>query len=96
MKTSTAKAIYAAIVLSVTSYAFIALRGPNGIPGYLEKRRLVHEYEETNQQLVREIEQKQQRIQRLKDNPADQEMEIRHKLKLTKPGEKVYILDSTK
>ena len=96
MKISAVKTAYAILVLAGIVYAFIVLRGPGGIPGLLEKRRLVHEYEETNQQLHREIEQKQQRLVRLKDSPAEQELEIRQKWKLTKPGEKIYILDQKK
>ena len=44
----------------------------------------------------REIEEKQQRIQRLEQNPAEQEFEIRQRLKLAKPGEKIYIIDENK
>ena len=96
MKISAVKTAYAILVLTGIVYAFVALRGPGGIPGLLEKRRLVHEYEVTNQQLQREIEQKQQRLVRLRDNPAEQEMEIRQKLKLARPGEKIFILDQKK
>jgi len=61
-----------------------------------EKRRLVHEYEVSNQELQREIEQKQQRIRRLESDPAEQELEIRQRMKLAKPGEKIYILGEGK
>lgn len=96
MRISGIKAIYASVVLLGTVYAFIVLRGENGIPGLLAKRRQVHEYEQINQQLIKEIEQKKDRIQRLQDNPTEQEYEIRQRLKLAKPGEKIYILDDKK
>jgi cell division protein FtsB len=96
MKRSAVKAAYAIIVLCGIIYAFVALRGPNGIPGLLEKRRLVQEYELNNEQLQREIEQKQQRIERLENDPGEQEIEIRQRLKLAAPGEKIYILDDKK
>jgi len=96
MKISGIKAIYAAVVVCGIMYAFIVLRGENGIPGLLAKRRQVRELEQTNQKLIREIEQKKERIQRLRDNPAEQEYEIRQRLKLAKPGEKIYILDDKK
>ncbi len=96
MKISGIRTIYAAVVLCGIVYAFIVLRGENGIPGLLAKRRQVQEFEQTNQQLVREIEQKKERIQRLQDNPGEQEYEIRQRLKLAKPGEKIYILDDKK
>jgi cell division protein FtsB len=96
MKISGIRAIYAAVVLSGVVYAFVVLRGENGIPGLLAKRHQVQEFEQINQKLAREIEQKKDRIQRLQDNPTEQEYEIRQRLKLAKPGEKIYILDDKK
>jgi cell division protein FtsB len=87
---------YTFIVLCGILYAFLVLRGPNGIPGLLEKRRQVREYEMSNEQLHREIEQKQERIQRLQNDPQEQEIEIRQRLKFAGPGEKVYIIDDKK
>jgi cell division protein FtsB len=96
MKISFVKATYAAVVLSGVAYAFIVLQGPNGIPGLLAKRREVKELEQITQKMHREIEEKQQSIQRLEQNPAEQEFEIRQRLKLAKPGEKIYIIDENK
>jgi cell division protein FtsB len=96
MKISIVKTAYALIVLFGIVYAFVALRGPGGIPGLLDKRRQVQDYESHNQQLHREIEQKQERIQRLQNDPREQEIEIRQRLKFTGPGEKIYIIDDKK
>jgi cell division protein FtsB len=93
MRISAVKAAYALVVLCGVIYAFVALRGPNGIPGLMDRRREVREYEQVNQQLHREIEEKQQRIDRLRENPTEQEFEIRQRLKFAKPGEKIYIID---
>ena len=93
MKISVVKTAYALIVLCGILYAFVELRGPNGIPGLLEKRRQVHEYEVSNEQLHREIEQKQERILRLEKDPRELDIEIRQRLKLAGPGEKIYIID---
>jgi cell division protein FtsB len=78
--------------LMVIGYAFFTLRGPKGIPGLLEKQRQIHEMENRNSGLTREIEWKREHIKRLTDNPAEQEMEIRQRLKLVHPGEKIYIV----
>jgi cell division protein FtsB len=96
MKISIVRMAYTFIVLCGILYAFLVLRGPNGIPGLLEKRRQVREYEMSNEQLHREIEQKQERIQRLQNDPQEQEIEIRQRLKFAGPGEKVYIIDDKK
>ena len=96
MKISIVKTVYALVVLCGIAWAFVELRGPNGIPGLLDKRRQVHEYEVGNEQLHREIEQKQERIQRLQSDPQEQEIEIRQRLKFAGPGEKIYIIDDKK
>jgi cell division protein FtsB len=96
MKISGIRTAYAAIVLVGIVYAFVVLRGENGIPGLMAKRHQVQEFEQANQRLVREIELKKSRIQRLQDNPTEQEYEIRQRLKLARPGEKIYILDDKK
>ncbi len=96
MKISIVRTVYAFVVLCGIVYAFVTLRGPNGIPGLLDKRRQVREYEMSNEQLHREIERKQERILRLKNDPQEQEIEIRQRLKFAGPGEKIYIIDDKK
>jgi cell division protein FtsB len=96
MRISGMKTAYALVVIIGLAYAFEALRGPSGIPGLIEKRRQVQEYETSNQQLQREIEQKQERIHRLESDPEQQELEIRQRLKLAGHGEKIYIFDDKK
>jgi cell division protein FtsB len=83
---------YTVVFLMVATYAFFTLRGPRGIPGLMEKRREIQELEKHNAALAREIELKHQRIRRLEENPSEQELEIRQRLKLVRPGEKVFIL----
>ncbi|HEX4279003.1 MAG TPA: septum formation initiator family protein [Bryobacteraceae bacterium] len=96
MKISIVRTLYAFIVLLGVVYAFVALRGPNGIPGLIEKRRQVQEYEITNERMHREIEQKQERILRLQKDPGEQEIEIRQRLKFAGRGEKIFIIDDKK
>jgi len=96
MKISAGKTAYALIVLCGILYAFVTLRGPNGLEGLIQKRQQVREFEAGNEQMRREIEQKQTRIQRLQSDPQEQEIEIRQRLKLAAPGEKIYIIDDRK
>ena len=81
-----------AALATVGAYAFIALRGPQGMPALMEKRRHIQELEEQNANLEREIQRKRERIERLKNSPSEQEMEIRKQLKLLRPGETSFIL----
>jgi cell division protein FtsB len=93
LKISVVRTVYAIVVLLGIVYAFVVLRGPNGIPGLLDRRRQVREYEQANRQLHQEIEQKQERIERLRESPTEQEFEIRQRLKFARPDEKVYIIE---
>jgi cell division protein FtsB len=92
MKAPLSRLAYVMVFLMVTSYAFFTLRGPKGIPGLIERQRQIQETEKRNTALAREIERKREHIKRLADNPAEQEMEIRQRLKLVHPGEKIYIV----
>lgn len=81
------------MVFLVAAYAFFTLRGPKGIPALLEKQHQIQEMEKHNASLAQEIERKRERIKRLSDDPAEQELEIRKRLKLAHPDEKIYIVN---
>jgi cell division protein FtsB len=66
------------------------LRG--GIPALIQKQREIRTLEKQNADLAREIEFRRERIQRLREDESEQELEIRQRLKLVRPGEKVFIL----
>ena len=83
------------VLALVCVYAAVVLRGPQGIPAFLEKRREIHELQENNATLAREIQQKKDRIQGLKNNPTAQQMEVRKELKLQRPGETTFMLPET-
>ena len=90
MKSSVAKLGYAVAVLVAASYAFVTLRG--GIPALIQKQGEIRTLEKQNADLAREIEFRRERIQRLREDESEQELEIRQRLKLVRPGEKVFIL----
>ena len=90
MRSSVAKLGYAAAVLVAASYAFVTLRG--GIPALIRKQGEIRTLEKQNADLAREIEFRRERIQRLREDESEQELEIRQRLKLVRPGEKVFIL----
>lgn len=92
MRSFIPKLAYALVALMIAGYALFALRGPQGIPGLVDKRHQIQDLEKRNADLAREIEQKRARITRLRDSQSEQELEIRQRLKLVKPDEKVFIL----
>lgn len=92
MKTPLARFAYAIALLLVAGYAWITLRGPSGLHALYERRAEIWELEKRDATLAQEIERKRERIRRLSENPDEQELEIRERLKLVKPDEKVYII----
>jgi cell division protein FtsB len=92
MRSSVARLGYVLVVLVAASYALITLRGPQGVPALIQKQKEIRQLEKQNADLAREIESRRQRIQRLREDESEQELEIRQRLKLVRPGEKVFIL----
>jgi cell division protein FtsB len=91
MKVSFAPYAYVVAFIMVASYAFVTLRGPKGLNALVDKQAQIHQMEKRNAELDKEIERKREHIKRLSDSPADQELEIRDRLKLVHPNEKVFI-----
>ena len=92
MNTILRRAIFLIIFALAGAYGYITLRGPQGIPGLREKWREIGKVEEENANLQRENEYRRSRIKKLELSPAEQELEIRKKLKLLRPGETSFIL----
>ena len=82
---------FVAFVL-IASYAYVALRGPQGLPALEQKQSEIRRLEEENANLQREIQYRRDRIKKLKDSPSEQELEVRKNLKLLRPGETSFIL----
>jgi len=73
-------------------YGYIALSGPQGIPSLRKKWTEIRQLEEEVANLRRDNQAKKDHIKRLETDPAEQEMEIRKRLKLLRPGETSFIL----
>ena len=91
MKASLARYAYLIAFIMVASYAFATLRGPKGVHALLDKQARIKTMEKRNTDLAKENERKREHIKRLGDNPADQELEVRDRLKLIRKNEKVFI-----
>lgn len=91
MKSSFIRLAYGMALVMAVVYAFFTMRGPHGIPAWMEKRQEIREMEERNATLARENQLKREYIERLRQSQAEQEIEIRKRLKLVKPNEKVFM-----
>jgi cell division protein FtsB len=92
MKNAVRRTVFLLVVGVIGVYGFLALRGPQGIPALREKWREIRTLEENNNNLQRENQYRRERIEKLEKNPSAQELEIRKKLKLVRPGETSFIL----
>ena len=95
MKASLARYAYALLFLIMAGYAFVTLRGPRGLEALFEKQAQVRELEQRIADERQEIGRKKQRIRRLQNSPAEQELEIRERLKLVRPNEKIFIIGNS-
>jgi len=92
MSTAVRRTAYSAALVLMAVYGYVALTGPQGIPALRAKWGEIRQLEEENANLRRDNDYKKQRIERLKNNPAEQELEIRKRLKLQRQGETTFIL----
>lgn len=81
MPTSILRPIAALAALAgLAAYATIMLRGPQGLSALAEKHHEIRTLEEQNANLARDIEAKKQRIERLKNDPSTQQVEVEKRL----------------
>lgn len=79
-------------LLAIAACALIAFRGPQGVNALMEKRREIRDLQEQNADLARENQLMRERISRLQSSRAEQELEIRNRLKLVRPGDTTFVL----
>ena len=89
MKAPLTRFAYVLVFLAAVGYAFVAF--PQGMHAWQAKQRQIQEMETRNDDLARQVERQKEYINRLQNNPAAQELEIRKRLKLLHPEEKLYI-----
>lgn len=83
---------YGAAAIVLGAYIVIALRGPQGIPALLEKRREIRALEEQNANLSKQIADEQERVRKLKESKSAQETEVRKEWNLQRPGDVTLML----
>lgn len=83
--------IYGVGGLGLLTAVVFGLRGPQGFSSLLEKRRELQRLQEENATLMKEIQEKRERINRLREDPTFQDEVIRRNLKRAKPGETTLI-----
>jgi cell division protein FtsB len=91
MRTRLKRWAFGIAFVGVMLYAFVTLTGPRGVKALMDKRLLIEEMQKRNAIEAQRIERIKEHIDRIEKNPAEQELEIRDRLKLVHPDEKVFI-----
>ncbi len=89
---SVRRAVFWSVLAGAGIIGYKTLRGPDGIPALREKWNEIREMEEQNAGIQRENDYRRDRIKKLQSDSTEQELEIRKKLKLLRPGETSFIL----
>jgi cell division protein FtsB len=92
MNSSVRRALLVIVFALIGAYGLVELRSPQGIPALRQRWSEIRKLEEENASLQRENDYRRERIKKLESNPSEQELEIRKKLKLLRPGETSFIL----
>jgi cell division protein FtsB len=82
---------YLAAAALACFYVMTIVRGPNGLGTMIEKQKEIRSIQDENDELRREIQAKEEYIQRLKVNDEERERAIRERTNKLKPGEKIII-----
>src|SRR6202789_2304597 len=92
MSSSVRRVVILVVFALVGAFGLAELRGPQGLPALRGKWNEIRQFEEENANLQRENDYRRDRIKKLESSPSAQELEIRQKLKLLRPGETSFIL----
>jgi cell division protein FtsB len=92
MRNSVRRAIFLIVFALIGAYGLVELRSPQGIPALKQRWEDIRKLEEENANLQRENDYRRDRIKKLEGSVSEQELEIRKKLKLLRPGETSFIL----
>ncbi len=84
---------YVAAVALACLYAFVVLRGPNGIPAMRERNHQVEGLQKEIRELDTKISDKQNFLEEVRRSPEVREREVRRQLNKVKPGETIIYLE---
>lgn len=84
---------YIAAVALACFYAFVVLRGPNGIPAMIERNHQVETLQREIRELDTRIQDKKNFLEEVRKNPEIRDREIRRQTNKVKPGETIIFLE---
>ncbi len=77
----------------VFGLVFFVFRVPQGYSALKDKRQQIRQLQQQDADLAKDIAEKSDRIRKLREDRSEQELEIRRRLKLQRPGETSIVID---
>lgn len=75
-----------AVTAGAALYLLLLTTSPRGLPALKKKRQQISEMSQQRIELIRDVERRRERVERLRKDREQLELKIRERLKLRKPG----------
>jgi cell division protein FtsB len=79
-------------LIALAAYASIMLRGPQGLAALEEKREAARQLQNENANLMKQIDEKKSRIEKLRHDRGTQEKIVRERTGKTRPGDTSFVV----
>jgi cell division protein FtsB len=79
-------------LIALAAYATIMLRGPQGLGALEHKRDTVRQLQDENADLMKQIDEKKRRIDKLQHDHGTQEKVVRERTGKTRPGDTSFVV----
>jgi cell division protein FtsB len=84
------------LYVAIAAFLFFGLHVPQGIADLRAKHETIRRLQKENADLAKELEEKRERVRKLRDSSSEQELEIRKQLRYQREGETSIILPEQK
>lgn len=92
MKPAFYRAGRALLFVAIAAFLFFGLHVPQGIADLEAKHQTIRRLQKENADLNKELEEKRERVRKLRDSRSEQELEIRKQLRYQREGETSIIV----
>jgi cell division protein FtsB len=83
---------YVSAAVLAVFYLISTATGPKGVKALMDKQRRIQAMAQRNAEIARDIEERKQRIGKLRGDRDEQEKVIEERFKYVRPGDKIFML----
>jgi cell division protein FtsB len=92
MKSAAARIGRGLIWFAIAVGLSVGFRVPQGVADLNAKQQAIRQLQRENADLAREVQERRERVRKLRDSRSEQELEIRKRLKLQRQGETAIVV----